>query len=146
MTKKLFVALACVAGLAHAGDLYRWTDAQGVLHFSDTPPPQNQVNPAQVKIDRDKISEADSTLYATPKPGAAQNATPQNAPSNSPASATAQRTPAANDNSRICDQARSNVQLLQGSYPVADASGKVLDDKARADMLEQAKRTVATCR
>jgi len=143
MTKILFVAMACVAGLAHAGDLYRWTDAQGVMHFSDTPPPQSQVNPAQVKVDRDKISESDSTLYAAPKPGSAQNPNPA---SNSPAPAAAPRSTAVNDSSRICDQARSNVQLLQGSYPVADASGKVLDDKARADMLEQAKRTVATCR
>jgi hypothetical protein len=144
MNKMLCVAMICAAGLAHAGDLYRWTDAQGVMHFSDTPPPQSQVNPAQVKVDRNKISDSDNTLNAAPKAGNGQDS---NGASNTPAPQ-ARNTPTtgAADSNRMCDQARSNVQLLQGSYPVADASGKVLDDKARADMLEQAKRTAATCR
>lgn len=145
MNKLLFVAIACAAGCAHAGDLYRWTDAQGVAHFSDTPPPQSQVNPAQVKVDKNKISDADSTLNAPPKSGSTQdNNAAQNAPA--PAAPRNNATTAAVDSNRMCDQARTNVQLLQGSYPVADASGKLLDDKARADMLEQAKRTAATCR
>jgi hypothetical protein len=141
--KLLFALIVCTAGFAHAGDLYRWTDAQGVMHFSDTPPPQSQVDPAKVKVDRNKISDADSTLNAAPKPGdntaAPNSSAPAAPPRNNPATA-------AVDSNRMCDQARSNVQLLQGSYPVADASGKMLDDNARAAMLEQAKRTAATCR
>ncbi len=142
MNKILFVALACAAGLAHAGDLYKWTDAQGVQHFSDTPPPQSQVAPAQVTVDRNKISDADSTLYAAPKTDEKGTApTPPPAPS-APTAAAASN----NDIGRACDQARSNLRLLQGKTAVADAYGKVLDDKARAAALEQAQRSANACR
>lgn len=139
MNKMWFVAIACAAGMAHAGDLYRWTDAQGVMHVSDTPPPPSEVNPARLQVDRNKISESDSTLYAQPKAESAQKDGAQNAPANN--------AQAANTDSRSnCERIRANVQLLQGSRPVADAYGKVLDEKSRADMLEQARRAAESCK
>jgi len=132
--KFLLVALAGIAGFAHAGDLYRWTDAQGVQHFSDTPPPQN-TNPAQVTVERNKMTDADSTLYAPPKTEGGENGS----------KAETARPSAPAKGPSVCDQARTNVQVLQSKYQVADASGKALDDKARAEMLAQAKSIVDTC-
>ena len=36
----LAAALLLVFGAAQATEVYRWTDADGVVHFSQTPPPQ----------------------------------------------------------------------------------------------------------
>jgi len=147
MNKMLFVAMTFAVGLAHAGDLYRWTDAQGVLHVSDTPPPPSEVNPTRLQVDRNKINEADSTLYAPPKPQSGQK---QEGAQNQPATANAQNAQnaqAANTDSRSnCERVRANVQLLEGSRPVADSYGKVLDEKSRADMLEQARRVAESCK
>ena len=33
------LAFATLAGLAGAAEIYKWTDAEGKVHFSDSPPP-----------------------------------------------------------------------------------------------------------
>ncbi|HEX6829572.1 MAG TPA: glutaredoxin family protein [Burkholderiales bacterium] len=39
MTRLLLIALALLALPAAAGSLYRWVDADGKVHYTDTPPP-----------------------------------------------------------------------------------------------------------
>jgi hypothetical protein len=38
----LAVALAASGAAAASGEIYRWTDEQGVSHYSDTPPPNQE--------------------------------------------------------------------------------------------------------
>jgi hypothetical protein len=38
MRRTLTIVLAFAAGVAVAGDLYRWVDADGKVHFGDSPP------------------------------------------------------------------------------------------------------------
>jgi len=39
--RALFVLLALATGLSQAGDLYRWVDKDGTVHYSDTFPPSS---------------------------------------------------------------------------------------------------------
>ncbi|HKQ24357.1 MAG TPA: DUF4124 domain-containing protein [Burkholderiales bacterium] len=39
----------CVTALPALGELYKWTDAEGVVHYSDQPPPPNVKKPVTVK-------------------------------------------------------------------------------------------------
>lgn len=59
----LILAVACAAAppLA-AGEMYRWTDENGVVHFSETPPPDREVAAQNVPAD---------PTPATPAAGAA---------------------------------------------------------------------------
>jgi Domain of unknown function (DUF4124) len=38
----LVFALALLGGAAAAGEIYRWRDSAGTVHFSDTPPPKGE--------------------------------------------------------------------------------------------------------
>lgn len=53
----LIVALLCLQASAVSAQLYRWTDAQGRIHYTDTPPPVNARNVEEKKV---------STSYSPP--------------------------------------------------------------------------------
>lgn len=44
------VVLALLMVFPVSADIYRWTDADGKVHFSDTPPEDGQREPAQVEV------------------------------------------------------------------------------------------------
>jgi hypothetical protein len=52
--KRLIFITCCLAGMqqiqAVAGTVYTWVDAQGVTHFSETPPPDPSVQPAMIDL------------------------------------------------------------------------------------------------
>jgi Tfp pilus assembly protein PilV len=138
MTRTIFFLALAAASTAFAasGQVYKWTDAQGVVHYSDAPPPTTQANVQTVRVtggDRphDVAGSAPAEADATQQPG--QNQVAQNAPA------------AANDHSKDCATARSNLELLQSKFQVnvTDSNGKAvaLDDKSRqvqiADMNAQ---------
>ena len=64
------VAAAVLAALigasaGWAGEVYRWTDAQGVVHFADVPPAD------QHQVETRTMPEAPARAVAEPAPGAA---------------------------------------------------------------------------
>lgn len=135
MTRTIFFLALTAASTAFAasGQVYKWTDAQGVVHYSDAPPPSTQANVQTVRVtggDRPHdVGATTSEPNATQQqPG--QNQVAQNAPS---------------DFAKNCATARSNLELLQSKYQVSvtDSNGKALalDDKSRqvqiADMNAQ---------
>jgi Tfp pilus assembly protein PilV len=138
MTRTIFflALMATSTAFAASGQVYKWTDAQGVVHYSDAPPPTTQSNVQTVRVtggDRphDVAASTSGEQNATQPPG--QNQVAQNSP------------PAAADHSKDCATARSNLELLQSKFQVTvtDSSGKAvpLDDKTRqvqiADMNAQ---------
>jgi len=136
MVNKLFiVALFGLTALAQAADLYKWTDDKGVTHYSDTPPP-NHPDATRLRV-KSGVSDESAPPSSTADTDANK---PKEAAKPNP-SATTQ----ALDRAAACEQARSNLNLLQSKYQVADASGKPLDDKTRQSLVEQAKQTVADC-
>ena len=105
----LLAALAvCVP--AAAMDMYSWTDANGVKHFSDSPPPAN------VRVQKLKVKGGVTTSDESAKPVAAD------APAAGPALAAAAGY-APEDIKRNCEIARKNATLLATQKPVQDAKG-----------------------
>lgn len=80
MTAGLLTTLACGCLLAipALGELYKWTDEQGKVHYSDQPPPPDVKQPVTVKprspAPRTAAPETAGTPAAAPKSVAEQDA------------------------------------------------------------------------
>lgn len=145
MNRKLFfLALLCAAASVYAaeGQVYKWTDAAGIVHYSDAPPPKDTQNVQTVHVtggDRPHAMPTENTEPGSkPKDEGAGNAPPQNAaPANAAAVLAAE-----------CKTARSNLEMLQSRSPVAvknaDGSTQALDDKARQAQIAAANAQIAT--
>jgi hypothetical protein len=113
------LVLAAAPALAQqtAGEVYQWTDASGVVHFSQTPPAAGTF--------RHRVITATGSAAPASSEAVAQAA-------------------AAQDNPQ-CTTARTNIAALQGEGPVqqdTDGDGTpdtVLDANARAAQLELAR-------
>ena len=137
MTRTIFfmALVAASSAFAAGGQVYKWTDAKGVVHYSDAPPPTTQANVQTVRVTGgDRPHDVGSSAPAEPP------ATQQTPPGQIQM---AQNTPA--DHSKDCATARSNLELLQSKFQVnvTDSNVKAvpLDDMARqvqiADMNAQ---------
>jgi Domain of unknown function (DUF4124) len=135
--KILLLILVCWTGAVFASDLYKWTDANGVVHFSDTPPPGPTGKSTKVRVDKGVTAGVDDSADAAKPPAApATPATPAPAPPPPVIDSPENR-------ARICDQARANIELLQSKFQVADSTGKPLDPTARQTLVDQAKASAA---
>lgn len=119
----LLVLLAAVVPAA-AADMYSWTDAAGVKHFSDSPPP-NSVKAQKLKVTGGVMSPA---------------AEAQKDEAGGPAlAAAAGYAPA--DIKRNCETARRNLALVEAEKPAPDAAlidpGSVKARQARIDQAHQ---------
>lgn len=125
----LFLA-PCVC--AAQAQVYKWTDAGGVVHYSDAPPPQStpKVETMHVFGD-DRAHPMPADTKPAPKAGDGSKTTTASNGSPQPLSAIMLEERAAR-----CEKARHNLELLQSKNPVAlDAAGdgkpQVLDAEAR---------------
>ena len=110
MTLLLCLALPAAA-LAAKDRVYRWTDKQGVVHYSQTEP--TTVRAKQIEIRRSK--EPAATARAPVAPVAAK-----------PAASTA--------NAEYCAVARANAKVLANQKPVSvDANGDGKPDTVTAE-------------
>ena len=114
----LFIlAIAAGASAADKKEVYKWTDANGVVHFTDAPPPTDTKNVQTLRLIGGTSSE-------TPVADA-------NAPAQDKAKAVA-----GPDSAKECEQAKRNLALLQSNYSVSelgpDGKVKPIDDKERA--------------
>lgn len=140
--KILMLVLAFSTCTALAGDLYKWTDANGVVHFSDTPPPTDTRNAAKVRVSKGVTADADDISAVDAAKEAAKNPPPPPvAPAAPPPPPAMVDTP--ENRARVCEQARANIELLQSKFQVADPSGKPMDTATRQGMIEQAKQSAA---
>jgi hypothetical protein len=67
MPRFLFlVVLSAMAGSSGAATVHRWVDADGVTHFSDTPPPSTQTDVETIEIgdDYSSASEGNDDYYS----------------------------------------------------------------------------------
>ena len=135
----MLFALAFTAAAAIAADkqqVYKWTDANGVVHFTGTPPPEGTPNVQSVHL-VGGMTTADT---------AAVDNKPKDTP---PATSAPPALVAANaaDNAALCQKARANLELLQGNAPVgiagADGKADALDDQARAEQIRNAQLAIA---
>jgi hypothetical protein len=131
------LSLACVAGLAGAQQIYKWKDANGVIHFSQAPP---ATGTHYIKMHL--TSEPD--VASSPPSSAAESGNPSetgNASRDAAASAGGKPDTPSN-RAALCKQLSSNIALLLGKQPVVTGgAGKqeVLNDQARQQQLDTAR-------
>ncbi len=130
----LALCLAASTAAAASGQVYKWTDAQGVVHYSDAPPPTN----TQPNVQTVHVTGGDRPHAVDGQPDA-----PADSPTPAPTT-TASNQPAGGGDARskACAQAKSNLELLQSKFPVsvagADGKPQALDDKARQAQIADA--------
>ena len=125
----ILLALLLVTPLASA-QVYKWTDAKGVVHYSDVPPPQGV-----------KYKNMHMSLAGGAAPAAATSASPAAAassPADAGAAPASARTVADNPENRakLCAQLRQNYTLLKGSQPLT-----VDDAKGQKQLVSEKQRT-----
>ncbi|MBD8871533.1 DUF4124 domain-containing protein [Rhodanobacter sp. DHB23] len=130
------VALLLLAPLATAQQIYKWTDASGTVHYSQSAPAQG-TKYQQVKL-AGGVESANGDAPA--EQPATDNNTP--APADSPAPAPAAPMADTPDNrAKLCATLKSNLAALQGSGPVVMQQGgkpAVLDDAQRKQQVDTA--------
>jgi hypothetical protein len=91
--------------------VYKWTDASGTVHYSETPPPSGSYKTIRTPGSAQALANPPAPLASNPPPAASA---PANASSDNPA-----------NRAKVCEDLQRNMNLLQGSDPlsVADAQG-----------------------
>ena len=132
----VLAVLLAVAGFAHAGEVYKWKDANGATHYSQKPPAKGDFTVV-------KVNKA-PTPAATPASAANHAAAPAQASATASASGSTQ--------DAGCERARKNLAILNGSGAVqvdSDRDGKpdkTLNDAERANHLALANAAInANC-
>jgi len=108
----LLLVLLILAFPAAATDMYSWTDANGVKHFSDSPPPASATKAQRLKLKGGVTTGDDAANVQKEKEDAAKAAGPALA-------AAAGYAP--EDIKRNCDIARKNQVNLEGQKLPVDA-------------------------
>jgi hypothetical protein len=117
------VALLLLAPLANA-QVYKWTDAGGTVHYSETPPVQG------TKFDKVKTNGSVEPLAAPAPTANGEQA------STAPAAPTAPVADTPENRHTLCESLKSNIAALQGSGPVVmqqDGKPTALDDSQRKE-------------
>lgn len=131
--KACWIALTLLlAAPAIAGEMYSWTDANGVKHFSDSPPPKT------VKAQKLHVKGG----VTTSAPAEDQKTDTDNGAGPAMAAA-AGYAPA--DIKRNCEIAKQNLTALEGQKPAVDADGYPVDldaAKAHQAQLEKANQQI----
>jgi hypothetical protein len=141
-----FFALALLGLNAHAG-LNKWVDAEGKVHYSDTRPPD--VNAESVRSISGK-GQADAPASYSTKSVAEREAEWKKAKVNKEEAAQkqAQQDEMTAAKQRSCESARNNLRTLEqgGRVFTYDEKGERvhMDDDARAQRLEEARKAIAS--
>jgi hypothetical protein len=156
---KMTTALAACFGMmltssvACAGQFYKWTDAQGVTHYTEEPPPASATGASEVKVSTKLPSGSQPAAAATAKK-------PGDKGGKSGATATGKKdgkTPAAGDKpaaddkvpgqyAEKCKTLQANLQAMQehARVKVADEKGetRVLTDEEKQSQLDETQRSI----
>jgi len=148
MKAPLLLLVLIVAGAsASAAQVYSWTDANGVKHFSDSPPPPS-VNAQKIKV-RGALTTNEGTQPATAPASTQEPKPPEPAPPGAGATASAKPLVDSPENrAKQCQLAKSNLALLQSQFQVSappgdDGKTAVLDDAGRKQALDKAQDQVS---
>jgi hypothetical protein len=138
--------LGALTFAAHAQtELYKWTDAQGKVHYTDQPPTLNSQT-----IKPSTAGQAETTSKATQsldaKEQAYQKRRKEAEDARNKANKEAEQARIAREN---CDKARKNLSTLQNANTprvyTTDAAGQrtYMDDSARANALANSQKSVS---
>ena len=140
----LFLGALAFAAHAHA-ELYKWTDAQGKVHYTDQPPSLNSQT-----VKHSAPGQAESTTKATQSLDAKeqdyQKRRKEAEEARAKADKEAEKARIAREN---CEKARKNLSTLQDANSTrvysTNAAGQrtYMDDSARASALANSQKSVA---
>jgi len=131
--RRLSIALALllVAPLACA-QVYKWTDAHGTTHYSESPPPiGTKYN--QVSVNTGTSSPAGASTAATSNSSTASSQNSNNSAPQAPVEDTPE------NRAKLCNSLKTNIGTLQGSGPVVMNNGgqqQVLNADQRKQQLD----------
>ncbi|GLQ50197.1 DUF4124 domain-containing protein [Dyella flava] len=130
------LVLLLVAPLATA-QVYKWTDAQGITHFSETPPPGN-TKYSQVSVATGTEAPASS--------GSSAASTSSSSTDSSQSSSNNAQTPDTPENrAKLCASLKANIATLQGAGPVvmqgAGGQQQLLNADQRKQQLDAGQST-----
>lgn len=154
LVMRLSQALPLAAGLILMGapvsaELYKWTDAEGKVHFSDQPPPPEVKAPVTVKPRRPAAAPAAPATPAYVEQEA--DFRKRQVEAAEKAKAEKQAADVAAEKQRNCEQARTQVASLQSGSRItrSNAAGEqiFLTDAEIAQALSAARRAAdAACK
>lgn len=138
--------------LAAAGDMYRWVDAQGQVHYSDEPPPAGAKDVKLIRskgVDPSEQQEADDSEEASTEPSYAEQQAAfeerQARKAEEQAKAEEEKRAAA-ERKKNCDAARSNYNTVTSGGRVmrinADGEREYLSDDELKQQAAEAKKSV----
>ena len=140
------IALALTSLNAHAG-LNKWVDADGVVHYSDTVPPG--ITKSETVRSMAGKGQANAPATVSPKSVAEREAELKKAKQEKEDASQkkSQKDEEAATKKNNCEAARENARALEegGRIVTYDANGErsYLDDNARAQRLEEARKAVS---
>lgn len=134
--------LALMAGHAHA-ELYKWTDEQGKVHYSDQPPTLKAQTIRSPSAGQEAItSEAKKSLDAQDQDFLKRKKEAEEARKKAEAEAEKERVQREN-----CAKARNNLNVLQNTPRVytTNAAGQrvYMDEAARASSLASSQKAIS---
>jgi hypothetical protein len=137
----MFIALLGTVAAAQAAEAYRWVDANGVVHYSDAPPPVEFK--AELVHLPGTASKASAAVSNADEPAKADDS--EEPGEKKPPGTLASSVQSAE---KRCADARANLEVLQRSGPVGMNTGtgkpQPLDDAARQRQIGNAQTIIAT--
>lgn len=132
------LSFTCIAGFASAQQIYKWKDASGVTHFSQTPPATG------THYTKMRLANEPAVSANPPSTDEEDNAEAGDAGHRSQAAASAGSQPDTPSNrAELCKQLASNIALLSSKQPVVTGTGngkpEVMGDNAREQQLATAR-------
>ncbi|MGN6790267.1 MAG: DUF4124 domain-containing protein [Rhodanobacteraceae bacterium] len=132
------LSLTCVAGLAGAQQIYKWKDANGVVHYSQTPPTSG-THYTKMRL----TNQPDVSSVAPASPNTEGTSAPDTSATAQSAAAGGTRPDTPSNRAELCKQLSSNIALLQSKQPVVtdggDGKQQVMSDNARESQLATAR-------
>ncbi len=147
MKRHLFVIALSMLSLNAGAALNKWVDADGKVHYSDTPPPDVTTETVRNIAGKD---QADISAASAPKSTAERTAELKKSrlAKDEAAQKQAQKDAEAEARKKNCATARENAQALAQSPRIVtyDANGAAtfMDDATRAQRLEEANKEVSS--
>jgi hypothetical protein len=123
------VCLACMLSTTAGAEIYKWKDANGVVRYSDIPPPAN----VQVEsVNGKKKSVQDTQKSAIPTEEAESSAVAKSKASDETKRKEKLKEAEALVKKENCDKAKSNMEALQqpGAYKLDEKGERVEFDEA----------------
>ena len=133
------VVALLISGALPAQDIYRWVDETGQVHFGTTPPAgavfdEVQPPPPPAMDESEAAQRSQHFVEAHEQAEAARQEQRE---------ASAKAEAQAAENAANCQRARERVGTLELNRRIVDEQGNTLDDSARLERLEDARKQVA---